>query len=75
MIEGNVSFHGHTITFKAQTLCLHRSLSPHSHPKIYVKTMFCDCVDMNIIQNELYSFTLILKVINYFEVPIKYYEP
>ena len=47
-------------------------------PQIYVKTIFCDCVDinMNIIQNELYSFTLlILKVIKYFEVPIKYYEP
>ena len=47
-------------------------------PQIYVKTIFCDCVDinMNIMQNELYSFTLlILKVIKYFEVPIKYYEP
>lgn len=61
---------------RPRRFCLHRSLSPHSHPKIYVKTMFCDCVDMNIIQNELYSFTLlILKVINYFEVPVKYYEP
>lgn len=68
MIKGNVSFHGHTITFKAQMLLPSQVPFSPLPPQIYVKTIFCDCVDinMNIIQNELYSFTLlILKVIKW----------
>ena len=56
MIKGNVSFHGHTITFKAQMLLPSQVPSSPLPPQIYVKTIFCDHVDinMNMIQNELW---------------------